>query len=318
MPQSIAVFPAVGNLGSSVTSHLSALTDHSNLILVARNPSKIAVDDAHLRQADYENERSLQGVFDGAETLILVSYPSLQDDFRFEVHKRAINAAVGSGVKHIFYSSLAFGGESNKSVAQVMQAHLKTEAYLAELAQSGKILYTAIREGLYNESYPLYLSGYDIQNPADEVKIPHDGGGKGVAWASTDNLGEATAKLVAKVAGGDKSWAERVTNNMILLSGPKSYTLADTLAIISRKVGKDIKIKQVSVEEFSSQPHLLKAMEFYSRNDDDPVAGAKDWTRRWANAYDAIQRGETTVTSNALEELLERKPISFEETIMNI
>lgn len=317
MPQSISVFPAVGKLGSSITNHLSTLIDHSNLILVARNPSKIAVDGASLRKADYENEKSLQGVFDGADILILVSYPSLQDEFRFELHKRAIDAAVSSGVKHIFYSSLAFGSESNESVAQVMQAHLKTEAYLAQLAQSGRIHYTAIREGLYNESYPLYLSGYDIQNPTDEVKIPHDGKGNGVAWASIDNLGEATAKLVKNIVSSDKSWIDRTTNKMIMLSGPKAYTLEDTLAVLSRKVGKNIRIKPVSVNEYSSQPHLLKDMEFYSRNDEDPVAGAREWARLWANSYDAIQRGETAVTSNTLEELLGRKPVSFEETILN-
>ena len=41
-----------------------------------------------------------------------------------------------------------------------MRAHIRTEAYLHDLAQQGKTEYTIIREGLYNESWPLYFGHY--------------------------------------------------------------------------------------------------------------------------------------------------------------
>jgi hypothetical protein len=63
----------------------------------------------------------------------------------------AIDAARRAGVKHIYYTSLAFGSPSK---AGVMRAHLRTEAYLATLSD---LKVTVIREGLYNESWPLYL-----------------------------------------------------------------------------------------------------------------------------------------------------------------
>ncbi|TIA85890.1 hypothetical protein E3P99_03867 [Wallemia hederae] len=316
MSSRVAVFPAVGQLGSSITSHLGNLIDHSDLILASRTPSKISIQDATLRSADYDNSESLVGVFEGVDILILISYPSLHDDHRFQAHKRAIDSAIDSGIKHIYYSSLAFAGEGSESVSQVMQAHLMTEAYLANLAKNGKVSYTAIREGLYNESYPLYLSDLDVNSPPDEIKLPHDGLGEGVAWASIDNLGEATAKLVSKVINGEKKWVEKAMNKVLLLSGPKAYTLSETLSIVSKKAKKDIKIKNVSIEEYSSQPHLLKNFEFYSRLEDDPAAGAKKWAQLWAKTFEAIRRGETAVTSTTLQELLGRKPTSMEETIL--
>jgi uncharacterized protein YbjT (DUF2867 family) len=45
-------------------------------------------------------------------------------------HFAAVDAALKAGVGHIYYTSLAFGSESE---AGVMQAHLRTEAYLKGL-----------------------------------------------------------------------------------------------------------------------------------------------------------------------------------------
>jgi uncharacterized protein YbjT (DUF2867 family) len=66
------------------------------------------------------------------------------------MHKNAIDAAKRAGVKHVYYTSLAF---DPAGASAVMRAHRDTEAYLKE---SG-LTYTIIREGIYSESYPLYF-----------------------------------------------------------------------------------------------------------------------------------------------------------------
>lgn len=91
---------------------------------------------------------------------------------RVTSHKNAIDAAVKAGVKHIYYTSLAFGQQSK---AAVMRAHLDTEAYL----RSRGVTYTIIREGVYMESYPVFLGFLGAGD--DEVIVPGDGG---VAWAA--------------------------------------------------------------------------------------------------------------------------------------
>lgn len=72
-----------------------------------------------------------------------------------QAHEKAINAAVNSSVKRIFYSCLAFAGNyANDSVANVMGAHLRTEAFLASNLPA-TTRYTSIREGMYSESFPI-------------------------------------------------------------------------------------------------------------------------------------------------------------------
>ena len=145
---------------------------------------------------------------------------------------RAINAAHNStpGVSHIFYTSLAFGGNcSPLSVAHVMQAHLATEKYLATVTfpetgfsqEQKPFSYTAIRQGIYSESFPMYTGFPDLQVPSKETRIPHDGTGPAVAWAKIDNLGEATAKLVHGYHSGKADVVDRFKNQIVLLSGSK-------------------------------------------------------------------------------------------------
>lgn len=158
----IAIFPAAGKLGTSVYTHLAKLVPPRQLILISRHPEKISREltdaGAEVRAGDYDAPESLDGVFKGASYLFLVSYPSIQIDHRFEAHQRAVNAALecSPGIEHIFYTSLAFGGDGlPASKAHVMQAHLKTEAWLKSLVQSRPSLtFTSIREGIVSTSKP--------------------------------------------------------------------------------------------------------------------------------------------------------------------
>lgn len=154
------MFPAAGKLGTSFCSHLLKLVPAQQLILISRHPEKISKEwieaGAEVRKANYDQPQSLKGAFEGAAYLFLISYPSIQIDHRFESHQLAINAALecSPGLKHIFYTSLAFGGDGlPESRAYVMQAHLKTEAWLKSLVESNpELTYTSIREGMVSEA----------------------------------------------------------------------------------------------------------------------------------------------------------------------
>lgn len=233
------------------------------------------------------------------------------------MHERAIDAARRSGVKHIFYSSLAFGGDlTDHSVAHVMGAHLATERYLANLP--GRFTYTAIREGVYSESYPMYMGGFDIQqaqhsdpsdNKNDEIAIPHDGSGPGIAWAKRDELGEATAKMIVHCATDQMGFP--YLNRVVLLSGPREVSLresVETIAGVLLPPGREIRIRQVSVDEFVELPWSRRALSCRGVN----------LAREWATAWDAIRRGECAVVSPVLENVLGREPEDFAVTIRNL
>ena len=158
------------------------------------NPSgatdEVKASGVEVRKGDFGDASSLETAFAGADKLLIVSYPSIAHELRVRNHINAIDAAKRVGITHIYYTSLAFASDS---VAAVMQAHLDTEKYLKE---SG-ITYTIIREGIYSESWPLYLGFFDSSEGKDEVLIPHSDGK--IAWVCRDDLGEGTAKIIAAV-----------------------------------------------------------------------------------------------------------------------
>ncbi|KAE9401471.1 NAD(P)-binding protein [Gymnopus androsaceus JB14] len=306
----IAIFPASGKLGGSLTKYALKSIPSRDLVLIARYPSKLTgylEAGATVRAADYDAPETLENAFSKVKTLFLISYPTFQHEHRSTAHKLAIDSARKSGVKHIFYSSLAFGGNTSHSIAHVMQAHLDTEKYLAELAsQDPSFSYTSIREGLYSESFPMYTAFFDLQNPPAEICIPHNGSAPGIAWAKLDELGEASAALLARFSQAPNEFPYR--NQLLLLSGARQWSLEETVQALSRVVGKEVSIREVSVDEYIAQPHVEARL---------TVKGNK-MGREWATVFDALRDGEACVVTPLLEEILGRKPEEFEVTIRAI
>jgi len=98
-------------------------------------------------------------------------------------------------VKHVYYTSLAFGGDSE---AGVMRAHLRTEKFLREVKEEMGVGFdfTVIREGLYNESWPLYLGYFNVKgDDRDEILVAGDGR---VSWTGIQDLGLGNAMVLAE------------------------------------------------------------------------------------------------------------------------
>lgn len=272
-----------GNLGSSVLKHILGLVPPSRIIASLHNHSaheKLKNSGIQVRSGDYTDPGSLEDAFRGGDKLLIVSHPSFSDELRVRSHKNAIDAAIKVGVRHIYYTSLAFGGESK---ANVMRAHLDTEAYL----RSRGVTYTIIREGVYVESYPVFLGFFDVKDR--EVVVPGDGG---VAWAARDDLGEATARIVA--GGG-------YDNETMVLAGPKAYTLKQTAALISTILDREIRLTVVSQDEYIKH-HAAKG----------------DVLKLWASTYPALETGEVSTVGPLLETVLGRPPVSFETRLKEL
>ncbi|CAI7576469.1 hypothetical protein PCG10_006395 [Penicillium crustosum] len=311
MANKLGIFPASGGLGGSTLRHLLDQVPPKEVVLIARSPEKLSKEKAAgvtIRKADYDNIQTLDQVFDGISSLNLISYASIQNEYRFKVHKAAIDAARKSGVKHIFYSSLAFAGDGDLDTkAQVMLAHLATEKYLAQLHdQDPQFTYTVVRQGLYSESFPLYTAFFDLKAPSNEICIPHDGSGPGLAWAKQDELGEATAKLIAQHAEDPAAFP--YLNKTVLLSGPRALSLNETADVFSRVLKKPIKVRQVHVDEYAKQPQVQTGLTY----------GGGDWAPLWATAFDGIRDGECAAVTPNLAQVLGREPEQFETTIKNM
>lgn len=191
-----------------------------------------------------------------------------------------------------------------------MQAHLDTEEYLAALAAEDKgFTYTSIREGLYSESFGMYTSFFDPKDPIDEVLLPlFDGSGSGVAWVKRDELGEGTARLIEMFTKAPSAKEFQFVNQILLLSGPETWSLKDTIEFLGQTTGKKIPTRKVSVEEYARQDRVKQGL------------GTESVRKAilWATAFEAIRQGETGIVTPELEQLLGRRPEGFKQTIKEL
>lgn len=210
-------------------------------------------------------------------------------------------------MKYIFYGSLGFAGkeDSKETVAHVMKPHIDTEHYLDECTRRHPgFAHTIVREGLYAESYPMYTAFFDPRNPVDEIKIPHDGSGPGIAWVKREELGEGTAELIRRFVQDPAAFQFR--NRTVLLNGSEVLTLKETVDVLGRLSNKAVRIKQVSDDEFAAQPQVHITYR------------GVDYSKAWASAWEGIRRGETAFSSPLLKQLLGREPEKFETTISEV
>ncbi|KAL7927275.1 hypothetical protein ACQKWADRAFT_280010 [Trichoderma austrokoningii] len=313
----IGIFPASGGLGTSTYTHLfnNNNVSPSNTVLISRHPDKTPQlykdQGVQLRQASYEASPSeLEAAFRDIDVLFLISYPSHVHEYRTSLQIPALDAAHRAGVKHIFYSSLAFAlPDKDATLAEVMGAHLDSEAHLRKLAaQDPGFSWTSIREGLYHESFPIYTAFLDLNDDptttTTEIRIPHDGSGPGISWAKRDELGEASANLIAQYVQDPASFAWK--NKLVALTGPREWSLADTVKFLSTVAGRDLQIQEVTVDEYAAQPQVTAKF------------GCSPLAQTWATAWDAIRAGETSYVSSSLEQLLGRRPEEFDVTINSL
>jgi uncharacterized protein YbjT (DUF2867 family) len=318
MPHKLALTQPTGKLGSatfrSLLSH-SLLSPSSLVLSTSSNP-----DDSRLKEyadkgitinhATYDSPSSMTSAWSGCTHLFLVSSPAINLDFfdaasgtgRESHHIAAIKAAKAAGVKHVYYSSLAFGSNSK---AGVMVAHNRTERFLEEYTAKGAegegMTYTIIREGLYNESWPLYFGQYEIDasklDTREEIPV---GGDSKISWTGIEDLGLANALILADES---ENWAGR----MVYLSAGKenAKSLTEIAGLVSEIRGKKVVAKVVEREEY----------ERYCMEERKQDEGFAKW---WSKTYVALRDDECEISDSTLVDLLAtkgQKPKRLEETM---
>ena len=300
---------ATGGLGSRVLHHLlhTLSVPPSSLVISSQNPSpSSSASGIETRHGDFLNPSTLPSAFAGAATLLLVSYPSIAHALRVTAHKNAIDAAVRAGVTHIVYTSLAFADDSQ---AAVMQAHLETEEYLKRTCAGREGMhYTIVREGIYCESWALYLGFFDPGKAVGDgerrvVRVP-EGADQGVAWVGRDELGEGTAKILVR--------KEEFADQTVLLSGGAAVSLRGVAELISGVMGWQGE-EAVQVEEMGGERWVDAMVEMKTGKKED--AETREFMKKWYTTYPAIEKGELDVVDPLLEKLLGRKLESMEQSL---
>lgn len=252
-----------------------------------------------IKHVNWDDDQSKwEEVLSGCDKLFLISSARISKDFgdaplgegREADHFRALETAKNVGVRHVYYTSLAF---ANPSKSQVMKAHERTEKWLKDNGTR----HTIIREGLYNESWPLYLGHYDVQRD-DRYEIPVANGKSPISWTSISDLGLANALILA--APSD-DWAGKT----LYLAQEQAHSLKDVAAMVSKAKGAEVKIKVVPRVDHER---------YYIEERGMPESMIK-W---WSKTYDALDEDECRIRDPTLERLLETRgvrPKQMEQTI---
>lgn len=283
----ILVTAATGHLGTATIDQLlSKNVPASQIAGLVRDEKKaegLAAKGISLRKGDYHDAASLQTAFQGIDTLVFISSGNIHD--RVAQHRNVVDAAKAAGVKNIIYTSVLKASANLKFTAGI--DHYHTENFLKE---SG-IAYTSFRNTFYIEVLPGLLGGA-LQNGQWYYAA---GNGKANFAARAD-----MAEAIANVAIAPAAHANKIYE----IAGNRSYTFHEIADVLSKVTGKTIQYIPVSLDALKEGMKQAGVPEAYI-----PM---------YASIADGISIGELDSDDNALEKLLQRKPVTLEEYLPKV
>ncbi|KAJ5177607.1 uncharacterized protein N7500_000306 [Penicillium coprophilum] len=279
---------ATGGLGAGVLSYLAANVPASEYAAASsKEENRKQFEDRGIafRLASYDDPQTLETAFKDVENIFFVSTNTFDTEKRRKQHENFILAAKKMNVKHLWYTSLAFGGYTSDSKAAVQQGHLMTE----EMMKEAGINFTSIREGLYTDAFPVFMGWYPSTST---VYLPSDGP---IAFTLRSELGEANARLM--IRGG----YDRET---VLLTAQQTITFSEIVDLINETTGRNVQFELVSPEEFV---RLKKA--------GDEGGKGEGFFQALLSWYEGISKGETCTIDPLMADLLGRQPVPPREAI---
>ncbi len=278
----ILVTGATGQLGKLVVEALLTRTEAQNITVVVRQPEKAAEwakQGVAIVRGDYENYPSLVAAFKDTEKLYFIS--SNDKANRFDHHKNVVNAAVETGVKHLFYTSAHRKSDSPDSLL-TSDAHWQTDA----LIKATGLRYTILKHSLYAELLPFFMGNQVLET--DSIVLPAGDGRS--AYATRADLAAAGATVLTTNGHDNKEYN---------LSSQVAYSFQDIAQIMTRLAGKDIRYVDLPADGYAKQMHKQGQSE-------KSLAGI-------IHFCEALIRGEFDFPSTDLESLLGRKPQSVSQ-----
>lgn len=229
----VAVTGASGQLGRLVADRLLANTDPDSVVLLSRDPSRLASyagQGAQVREADFDRPETLPAAFAGVDRLLLISTDVLGARVAGQV--AAIEAAKAAGVGHIAYTSVPEPVPANP--AGVVPDHAATE----EALRASGVAWTMLRNNLYADMQ----DGVLAQGAATGTIVTNAGEGATAYVTRADCAAVAAGVLLGE---GHEGRAYDVT-------GPRAWTAADLAALAAERSGRAVEVVTVDDEAFSA------------------------------------------------------------------
>ncbi|QMW30127.1 hypothetical protein G4B84_005462, partial [Aspergillus flavus NRRL3357] len=284
---------ATGGLGGHILEYFIAQIPFSDFAASSSSPenrSRFESRGVNFRHLDYENPTTLNRALHDVENLLFISTNANVIDVEKvkRQHRNVVEAARKANVKHVWYTSLPFGGLTNDSEVSVQRAHLATEKMLKE---SG-LTFTCIREGIYVEGFPLFLNWYP---ETTLLTLPRDGE---IAFTSRVELAVCTARLM--IQGGFE-------NRIVLLTAGETITAKELVSVINETTGRRVELRYVSPDEF---------VDAGPRNDRGGKSRA--FFETLVSLWESAASGELRTMDGLMAEILGRDPIPPRDAVRQL
>ncbi len=271
-----------GKLGSRVIETLTKSVDASNIIATVRDlgkAEKLQTLGVDVREADFNDEFSLEKAFQGADRVLIISTTEPNNDKRIKQHTNAITAAKKNGASLIAYTS-GLHDIDNPNILAL--AHSATEKTLKE---SG-VAYTILRNSAYLENELATIKA--AINGAPIITNTADGK---IGFAPRNDFADAAAAALL---------SDNSNNKIYNLSG-ELVTYDDFAKVLGEVLGKTVPVKRVSDEAYAE---VLKSIGMNEMLVPIFVANKAD-----------LRRGVMEVDSSDLSELLNRPVTSLKDSL---
>jgi NAD(P)H dehydrogenase (quinone) len=254
----IVISGASGQLGGLVVKELLARgVPARNLILVSRTPETL--DEykklgASTRFGDFAKPESLPAAYAGGTRMLLISIAGGAVP-RPEAHKRAIDAAVAAGVKHIAYTS--YVAISRGDTAGLASDHYQTEEIMKKSGAAWTLLRNSIySDGLIQQAAKMIADG-KVTVPATEGRIGYVTREDCAAAAAAALLGSAHENKAYDITGPELIGPREIAAAATEVTGkPIEVVTADPNAPAPRRAfgGPSIAVTSNDVAMLTGRP----------------------------------------------------------------
>ena len=291
----IVITGASGQYGSYVTSRLVELGRAADLILITRQPDKLAHRAAQgctVRFGDFDQPETLAAAVAGAERMLLIS--GTRVGARVVQHKAAIDAAAANGVRHIVYTSFVNVDAANPAIVTI--DHRETEA----LIKASGMAWTMLRDAHYADAMILNAGPGFIASGIWQTSTA--GGREAMVWRE-DCVDCAVAVLTTP---GHEKQAYAIT-------GPTSETFGEVVAMMNAILGSAIRLVET---DDNGMYAMFDAMGIPCELVDDQSVGGIPWNSDDMVTFgQAIREGFLAVCSNDVERLTGKPARSVRQMI---
>ena len=270
----ILITGASGNVGKEVLKQVAATGAKVRAAFQTVTKAAAAPSGVEIATMDYNKPETLQAALKGIERVFLVGPPTPNLP---ALERKAIDEIKQSGVRHVVKLS-AMGGRD----AIFPRQHADSEDYI----KSSGVAYTFLRPNGFMQNFVTY-NGATINTQNAFY------GSQGDGEVSHIDLRDIAAVAVKSLT------EDRHQGKAYTLTGPEALSNARVAEILSEDTGREIRYVDLPAEQFKQA--LLGA-------------GLPEWS---ANALVDLQqfyrRGSASAVTRDVEQLLGRKPISFEQ-----